>query len=58
MRRFLALIAIPLLACLVLAGCGGSSKSSLVLVIVIVIDILFLSRELVRHGDRIVRSAA
>jgi peptidylprolyl isomerase len=28
MRRFLALIAIPLLACLVLAGCGGSSKSS------------------------------
>jgi FKBP-type peptidyl-prolyl cis-trans isomerase len=28
MRRFLALIAIPLLACVVLAGCGGSSKSS------------------------------
>jgi FKBP-type peptidyl-prolyl cis-trans isomerase len=28
MRRFLALIAIPLLACLVLAGCGGSSKST------------------------------
>src|SRR5256884_2286673 len=28
MRRFLALIAIPVLACLVLAGCGGSSKSS------------------------------
>jgi len=27
MRRFLALIAIPLLACVVLAGCGGSSKS-------------------------------
>jgi FKBP-type peptidyl-prolyl cis-trans isomerase len=26
MRRFLALIAIPLLACVVLAGCGGSSK--------------------------------
>jgi len=28
MRRFLALIAIPLLACVVLAGCGGSSKST------------------------------
>ena len=28
MRRFLALIAIPLLACMVLAGCGGSSKST------------------------------
>jgi FKBP-type peptidyl-prolyl cis-trans isomerase len=28
MRRLLALIAIPLLACLVLAGCGGSSKST------------------------------
>ena len=28
MRRFLALCAIPLLACVVLAGCGGSSKSS------------------------------
>ena len=28
MRRFLALIAVPLLACLVLAACGGSSKSS------------------------------
>src|SRR4029077_15344747 len=28
MRRFLALIAIPLLACLVLAGCGGASKST------------------------------
>jgi FKBP-type peptidyl-prolyl cis-trans isomerase len=28
MRRFLALIAIPLLACVVLAGCGGSSKSA------------------------------
>jgi FKBP-type peptidyl-prolyl cis-trans isomerase len=26
MRRFLALIAIPLLTCLVLVGCGGSSK--------------------------------
>ena len=26
MRRFLALTAIPLLACVVLAGCGGSSK--------------------------------
>jgi len=28
MRRFLALIAIPLLACVVLAGCSGSSKST------------------------------
>jgi FKBP-type peptidyl-prolyl cis-trans isomerase len=28
MRRFLALIAVPLLACLVLAACGGSSKST------------------------------
>jgi FKBP-type peptidyl-prolyl cis-trans isomerase len=28
MRRFLALIAIPLLACVALAGCGGSSKST------------------------------
>jgi FKBP-type peptidyl-prolyl cis-trans isomerase len=28
MRRSLALCAIPLLACVVLAGCGGSSKSS------------------------------
>src|SRR5689334_19477524 len=28
MRRFLALIAIPLLACVALAGCGSSSKSS------------------------------
>ena len=28
MRRFLALCAIPLLACVVLAGCGGSSKST------------------------------
>ena len=28
MRRYLALIAIPLLACVVLAGCGGSSKSA------------------------------
>jgi peptidylprolyl isomerase len=28
MRRFLALIAIPLLACVVLAGCGSSSKST------------------------------
>jgi peptidylprolyl isomerase len=28
MRRYLALIAIPLLACVVLAGCGGSSKST------------------------------
>src|SRR6266481_5913768 len=28
MRRFLALIAIPLLACLVLAACGGSAKST------------------------------
>jgi FKBP-type peptidyl-prolyl cis-trans isomerase len=28
MRRFLALIAIPLVACVVLAGCGSSSKSS------------------------------
>jgi FKBP-type peptidyl-prolyl cis-trans isomerase len=28
MRRYLALIAVPLLACLVLAACGGSSKSS------------------------------
>jgi len=28
MRRLLALTAIPLLACLVLAGCGGSSKST------------------------------
>ena len=28
MRRFLALIAIPLLACVVLAGCGSSSKSA------------------------------
>jgi FKBP-type peptidyl-prolyl cis-trans isomerase len=28
MRRFLALFAIPLLACVVLAGCGSSSKSS------------------------------
>src|SRR4029077_1943554 len=28
MRRLLALIAIPLLACLVLAGCGGASKST------------------------------
>jgi len=28
MRRFLALIAIPLVACVVLAGCGGSSKST------------------------------
>ncbi len=28
MRRFLALIAVPLLACLVLAACGGSAKST------------------------------
>ncbi len=28
MRRFLALIAIPLLACVALAGCGSSSKST------------------------------
>jgi FKBP-type peptidyl-prolyl cis-trans isomerase len=28
MRRFLALFAIPLLACVALAGCGSSSKSS------------------------------
>ena len=28
MRRFLALIAVPLLACLVLSACGGSSKST------------------------------
>jgi len=28
MRRFLALTAVPLLACAVLAGCGSSSKSS------------------------------
>ena len=28
MQRFLALIAIPLLACVALAGCGGSSKST------------------------------
>jgi len=28
MRRFLALIAVPLLACVILAGCGGSSKST------------------------------
>ena len=28
MRRFLALIAVPLLACVALAGCGSSSKSS------------------------------
>jgi peptidylprolyl isomerase len=28
MRRFLALIVIPLLACVVLAGCGSSSKST------------------------------
>ena len=28
MRRFLALIAVPVLACLVLAACGGSSKST------------------------------
>ena len=28
MRRYLALIAVPLLACLVLAACGGSAKST------------------------------
>src|SRR6201989_2763544 len=28
MRRFLALIAVPLLACLIRAACGGSSKST------------------------------
>ena len=28
MRRFLALIAIPLLACVVLAGCGSSKPSA------------------------------
>ncbi len=28
MRRFLALIAIPLLACVVLAGCGSSKSTA------------------------------
>ena len=57
MRRFLALIAIPLLACVVLAGCG-SSKSSLIIVILFFVFVFVFILELGRHGDRVVRQGA
>ena len=59
MRRFLALIAIPLLACLVLAGCGGSSKSiRLLIVIRILLGGRLPGREHLRYRNRRVRQDA
>ena len=51
MRRFLALIAVPLLACVILAGCGSSNTGQRLGLTVFVV---LRGRERIRHGDRIV----